>query len=72
LPAYCNDAAFDARAGSGSGWLTTTVPVVPGEQGIRVRLSVHDEADHWLDSLAIVDGFRWLPHEVELGTEKGR
>ena len=72
LPSYCDDPALDARRGSGSGWLTTTVPVMPGEQGVRLKLTIHDEGDQQLDSLVIVDGFRWLPHEVVLGTEKGR
>lgn len=72
LPSYCDDVNLDVRRGSGSGWLTTTVPVVPGEQGIRLKLSIHDEGDAWFDSIAIVDGFRWLPQEVELGTEKGQ
>lgn len=71
LPSYCQDPELDVRAGSGSGWLTTTVPVVPGEDGILLKLSIHDEGDAQYDSLVIVDGFRWIPHEVELGTQKG-
>lgn len=71
LPSYCQDPDLDVRRGSGSGWLTTTVPVVPGEQDIRLKLTIHDEGDARFDSIVIVDGFRWLPYEVELGTEKG-
>ena len=70
LPAYCNEPNFDARNGSGSGWLTTTVPIAPGEQDIKLTLSIHDESDSILDSIVIIDNFRWLNLPTELETAK--
>ncbi|MBI5607684.1 MAG: putative metal-binding motif-containing protein [Deltaproteobacteria bacterium] len=50
---------YDDVGGGGTGWLTTTSPVTPGEQ-ITLRFIVFDEGDHILDSVAIIDNFRWL------------
>lgn len=47
----------------GTGWLTTTAPVIPGEK-IRLRFLIFDEGDHVLDSLVLIDNFRW---EVDFG-----
>jgi hypothetical protein len=44
--------------GGGTKWLTTKAPVVPGEV-ITLDLMVFDVSDHRLDSLAILDNFRW-------------
>ena len=68
-PSYCNDPNLDTRAGSGSGWLTTTVPVKPG-QDFELTMSIHDEGDQIVDSLALMDAFRWLPFEPPLATGK--
>ncbi len=45
------------RAGATS-WLTTTAPVVPGET-ITLRFIVWDTSDPLLDSLVLLDNFRW-------------
>ncbi len=54
-------------AGGGTGWLTTTAPVVPGET-IHLRFSVFDEGDHSLDSAVLLDNFRWEAVAVEAPT----
>ncbi len=46
-----------ANAGA-TAWLTTTAPVVPGET-ITLRFVVWDTSDQALDSLVLVDNFRW-------------
>ena len=46
------------QAGAGTGWLTTTSPVTPGET-ITLRFIVFDEGDHVLDSAVLLDNFRW-------------
>jgi hypothetical protein len=70
VPDYCDDGTLDVRSGSGSGWLTTTVPITPGQQDVQLVLSIHDEADNALDSLVILDSFRWLNLPTELETAK--
>jgi hypothetical protein len=70
LPEYCNDGTLDARSGSGSGWLTTTVPIRPGEQDVQLVLSIHDESDSAFDSIVLLDSFRWLNLPTELETSK--
>lgn len=70
LPNYCDDGSIDVRSGSGSGWLTTTVPITPGQQDIELVLSIHDESDSALDSIVILDSFRWLNLPTELETAK--
>jgi hypothetical protein len=44
--------------GGTTGWLTTTSPVTPGEM-IDLNFSIFDEGDHVLDSMVIIDNFRW-------------
>jgi hypothetical protein len=44
--------------GGGTGWLTTTSPVVPGET-ITLRFVVWDTSDMLFDSLVVIDNFRW-------------
>lgn len=69
LPAYCSN-GLEPRSGSGSGWLTTTVPITPGEQDISLVLSIHDESDGLYDSIVLIDSFRWLNLQTELETAK--
>lgn len=47
----------DSNAGA-TAWLTTTVPVVPGET-ITLRFVIWDTSDQSLDSLVLLDNFRW-------------
>ena len=44
--------------GGSTGWLTTTAPVTSGET-IDLVFSVFDEGDARLDSMVIIDNFRW-------------
>ena len=52
--------ACDANSlqGGGTGWLETSGNVNPGEI-MKLRIAIWDTSDHVLDSLAVVDGFRW-------------
>ncbi len=50
--------------GGGTGWLTTTAPVVPGEK-IRLTFMIFDEGDHILDSTVLLDNFRWQLDPVD-------
>ena len=49
---------YENGIGGGTGWLTTTVPITPGEL-FSIRFIVFDEGDHILDSVALIDNFRW-------------
>ncbi len=49
---------YEGGVGGGTGWLTTTSPVEPGET-ITLRFIVFDEGDHILDSAVLIDNFRW-------------
>jgi len=49
---------YDNGIGGGTGWLTTTAPVTPGET-ITLRFIIFDEGDHIYDSAVLIDNFRW-------------
>jgi hypothetical protein len=49
---------FDAGVGAGTGWLTTTSPVVPGET-ITLEFTIGDIADGIYDSTVLLDNFQW-------------
>jgi hypothetical protein len=53
--------------GGGTGWLTTTAPVTPGED-ITLHFIVFDEGDGILDSAAVIDNFQWLTNAVSSPT----
>lgn len=53
--------------GGGTGWLVTRGNVVPGEI-ITLRIALWDTSDHVLDSVAVVDGFRWSVDPSQPGT----
>lgn len=53
--------------GGGTGWLTTTGNVVPGEI-ITLRIAIWDTSDEYLDSLAVIDGFTWSADTSDPGT----
>jgi hypothetical protein len=44
--------------GGSTGWLTTTAPILPGED-ITLRFVIFDEGDHILDSAVLIDNFQW-------------
>ncbi len=60
-PSNCNL----GHGSGGTGWLTTTSPIVPGET-FTLSWIVFDENDGILDSAAILDHFRW--HSTTLGS----
>ena len=51
--------------GGGTKWLTTTSPVVPGET-MTLDFMIFDVSDDLIDSIALLDNFRWstLPTNV--------
>ena len=49
---------YENGVGGGTGWLTTTSPVTAGEI-ITLRFMIFDEGDHILDSVVLIDDFRW-------------
>ncbi len=49
--------------GSSSGWLTTTVPVLPLTD-MDITFWIHDEGDHIYDSAVIIDNIRWVSTTV--------
>ncbi|MBP5405683.1 choice-of-anchor L domain-containing protein [bacterium] len=56
---------FDSNGGTG--WLTTRGNVVGGEI-ITLRLAIWDLGDHALDSLVLIDNFKWDVVEYTPGT----
>jgi hypothetical protein len=56
-----------ALQGGGTGWLETSGNVKPGEI-MKLRIAIWDTSDHVLDSLAVVDGFRWSVDTTQPGT----
>ena len=53
--------------GGGTGWLTTSGNVKPGEI-IKLRIAIWDTSDHVLDSLALIDNFTWSVDAAQPGT----
>ena len=64
-PAACTN---DSLMGGGTGWLTTSGNVVPGEI-ITLRIAIWDTSDAGLDSLVVLDDFRWSIESTEPGTD---
>ena len=54
-PGDCDD---DSLIGGGTGWLLTTGNVTPGET-MLLRIAIWDTSDDELDSLAVIDAFKW-------------
>ena len=65
----------EALAGTGfeehaaTGWLRTTVPVVPGEP-FTIRFAIWDAGDEVLDSTVLLDDFRWHEEALPVSTER--
>jgi hypothetical protein len=64
-PGYCGS---NDLAGGGTGWLTTTGNVVPGEI-IELRFTIWDTGDQWYDSLVLLDNFQWSVNASTPGTK---
>ncbi len=56
-----------AQTGGATGWLTTSGNVVGGEI-IKLRIAIWDTSDHALDSLAVIDNFKWSVQSSDPGT----
>jgi hypothetical protein len=55
------------QVGGGTGWLTTSGNVVPGEQ-ITLRIAIWDTSDGVFDSAALIDAFQWSLDPSDPGT----
>ena len=55
------------RIGGGTYWLTTAGNVIPG-QVVELRIALWDVGDSIYDSLAVIDGFKWLASATLPGT----
>ncbi|HUJ58082.1 MAG TPA: choice-of-anchor L domain-containing protein [Kofleriaceae bacterium] len=53
--------------GGGTGWLTTSGNVQPGEI-MTLRIAIWDTSDHDLDSMAVIDDFKWSATPANPGT----
>ncbi len=56
-----------SKKGGGTGWLVTTGNVQPGEI-MTLRIAIWDTSDHALDSLAVIDNFKWSGTPSSPGT----
>lgn len=70
LPEYCDEDVNLSFVGSGSGWLQTRAPIVPGEESVELVFSIHDEGDGNYDSIVILDDLKWLPYRPPVSTTK--
>jgi hypothetical protein len=53
--------------GGGTFWLTSAGNVIPGAI-VEIRVAIWDVGDQAFDSLALIDGFKWLPNATLPGT----
>jgi hypothetical protein len=53
--------------GGGTFWLTTAGNVIPGDI-VELRIAIWDVGDSAFDSLAVIDGFKWLANATLPGT----
>jgi hypothetical protein len=63
-PGWCGS---NNQAGGGTGWLTTSGNVKPGET-IELRFVIWDTGDPWYDSLVLLDNFQWSVTASQPGT----
>jgi Stigma-specific protein, Stig1 len=61
------DANTTCTIGGGTYWLTTSGNAIPGEI-LELRIVIWDVGDTAFDSLALIDGFRWLSNATVPGT----
>ncbi len=54
--------------GGGTFWLTTSGNINPGEV-VELRFAIWDVGDSAFDSLAVIDGFKWLANATLPGTD---
>ena len=63
-PGACDD---NSLMGGGTGWLTTSGNVKPGEI-ITLRIAIWDTSDQALDSMVVLDNFKWSAQASDPGT----
>jgi hypothetical protein len=63
-PGQCD---LNSLMGGGTGWLTTSGNVQPGEI-MTLRIAIWDTSDHALDSMAVIDNFKWSAEASMPGT----
>ncbi len=72
---WCSN--FDPRKtkpstlGGATGWLTSTAPVKPGEE-FTLEFIIWDTGDGVLDSVTLLDNFRWVSGNVKTETARPR
>ncbi len=59
----------DASTGGATTWLTTDAPVVPGETMV-IELILMDVSDGILDSVILMDNFRWNVQPAQVNTHQ--
>ena len=60
-----------SSAGGATGWLTSSAPVEPGET-FTLELLLWDTGDANLDSVTLLDNFRWVQGETKTETARPR
>ncbi|MBO5752622.1 MAG: choice-of-anchor L domain-containing protein, partial [Proteobacteria bacterium] len=70
LYAFDSDGGKYETSGGATAWLTTTAPILPGEEFI-LNFYIWDTGDNGYDSAAIIDNFRWITSggSVSVGTD---
>jgi hypothetical protein len=61
--------ASNLKDGGGTDWLTNTAPIVPGET-MEIQFVTWDAGDHNVDSLVLLDHFRWSITPSPVGVHK--
>ncbi|MEO7113815.1 MAG: choice-of-anchor L domain-containing protein [Polyangiaceae bacterium] len=69
-PTACKKSTVSSR-GASTGWLTTTVPISPGET-FTLELMIWDNGDAYLDSSALVDNFQWISSAPPIVTTRAK
>lgn len=59
----------NVKDGGGTAWLTNDAPVVPGET-IEIEFIIWDAGDHNVDSVVLLDKFRWNITPSQVGVHK--
>ena len=60
-----------SAAGGATGWLTSSAPVLPGEE-FTLDFLIWDTGDGALDSSVLLDNFKWAEGEVTVVTDRPR
>ncbi len=61
---------YGGEAGGGTGWLTMSGNVTPGET-MEIRFAIWDTSDQRFDSLVLLDDWQWSIQASEPGVEPG-